>query len=357
MMMELIPCLPDEIARECLIRVPYRGFSTASAVCRGWKEEIESLEFQKQRKVSGFTRPIVVLTQADSIGASAGAAKNPFTPSYRLSIYEPATETWAKLPLVPGFSDGFPLFCQFAGVGRKLVIIGGWNPATWEVSKAVFIYDFVSATWHRGADMPGSPRSFFSCASDSNRMVFVAGGHDEQKNALRSAMVYDVAKDEWVPIPDMALQRDECKGIFRGGKFHVIGGYCTDMQGRFEKSAEAFDVATWQWDQVQDNMLDEGTCPRTCVAGDGGNFYRCRSGQVALLEEGGSWSAVAELPPDVRVGPSLVTWQEKLMVLGSATHGGRHMAYVLDLQHYTWTKLEVSEEYTGHVQAGCCLEV
>ncbi|XP_043699041.1 F-box/kelch-repeat protein At1g80440-like [Telopea speciosissima] len=355
--MELIPCLPDEIARECLIRVPYRGFSTVSAVCKGWKEEIESLQFQQQRQANGLTRPIVVLTQADSTGASAGATKNLIPPSYRLTIYEPVTGAWTKLPPLPGFSDGLPLFCQFAGVGRKLVVIGGWYPGTWAVSKSVFVYDFVSAKWHQGADMPGVSRSFSACASDSDRMVFVAGGHDDGKNALRSAMVYDVAKDEWVLLPDMALQRDECKGIFHGDKFHVIGGYSTDMQGRFVKSAEAFDVTTWQWDQVQEDMLEEGICPRTCVAGDVGKFYRCQSVHVTVLEESGSWRAVAELPLDVRVGPCLVTWQGKLLVLGSATHGGRHMAYALDLQRYTWTRVEAPEEYTGHVQAGCCLEV
>ncbi|XP_042497249.1 F-box/kelch-repeat protein At1g80440-like [Macadamia integrifolia] len=355
--MEMIPCLPDEIARECLIRVPYRGFSTVSAVCRGWKEEIESLQFQQQRKASGLTRPIVVLTQAHFTGNSGGATKYSIPPSYRLTVYEPVTGIWAELPPVPGFSDGLPLFCQVAGVGLKLVVVGGWNPENWAVSKAVLVYDFVSATWHRGADMPGVPRSFFACASDSDRMVFVAGGHDDGKNALRSAMVYDVAKDEWVPLPDMAQQRDECKGIFHAGKFHVIGGYRTDMQGRFEKSAEAFDVSTWQWNQVQEDMLEAGTCPRTCVADDVGKIYRCWNGQVAVLEESGSWKAVAELPSDVRVGPCLVTWQGKLLVIGSATHGGFHMSYVLDLHCYKWTRVEAPEEYTGHAQAGCCLEI
>ena len=51
------------------------------------------------------------------------------------------------------------------------------------------------------ADMPGARRSGLE------RVVYVAGGHDGEKNALKSALVYDVAKDEWAPLPDMARER------------------------------------------------------------------------------------------------------------------------------------------------------
>ncbi|XP_010254205.1 PREDICTED: F-box/kelch-repeat protein At1g80440-like [Nelumbo nucifera] len=354
-MMDLIPCLPDEIARECLTRVPYTHFCTVSAVCKGWKEELESVQFHQRRKSGGLSRPIVVLTQAEPDRA-LGAVKCAAAHAYRLALLEPATGAWGKLPPVPGFSGGLPLFCQCAGVGRKLVVIGGWNPTTWEVSKAVFVFDFVSGGWRRGGDMPGASRSFFACASDSDRMVFVAGGHDEEKNALKSAMLYDVAKDEWTPLPDMDRQRDECKGIFHAGRFLVIGGYSTEMQGRFERSAEAFDVATWQWGQVEGDVLDIGSCPGTCVVGGEGKLYRCRAGHMAV-SDGVTWRSVAELPADIRVSPNVVTWQGKLLVIGMAKCGGPYGAYVLESPHYTWRKVRVPEEYSGHVQAGCCLEI
>ncbi|XP_010250361.1 PREDICTED: F-box/kelch-repeat protein At1g15670-like [Nelumbo nucifera] len=353
--MDLIPCLPDEIARECLIRVPYNQFSTLSAVSKGWKEEVESVQFHQQRKAGGLSRAIVALTQAEQNRASP-ALKYPATPAYRLTLFEPATGSWSSLPPAPGFPDGLPLFCQCAGVGRNLVVIGGWNPTTWEVSKAVFVFDFMSGKWRRGADMPGGSRSFFACASDSDRKVFVAGGHDDEKNALNSAMSYDLAKDEWAPLPDMERQRDECKGIFHAGKFHVIGGYSTDMQGRFERSAEVFDVATWQWSKVEEDVLDTGSCPRTCVAGTEGKFYRCKAGHVAVLE-GVMWRSVAELPADIRLSPNLLTWQGNLLVLGMAKYGGPYATYVLESPNYTWRKVETPEEYSGHVQAGCCLEM
>lgn len=231
---------------------------------------------------------------------------------------------------------------------------------TWDVSNDVHVYDFMSATWRHGARMPGPRRSFFACASDGDSTVLVAGGHDEEKAALRSALAYDVARDEWAPLPDMANERDECKGIFLRGRFHVIGGYRTEGQGRFEKSAESFDLATSKWGPAED-LLDVGTCPRTCVAGERGEIYRCRAGQL-IVRQGGTWHAVAQLPADARVGLHMMMWQTKLMVIGAERHGGPYAAYVLetsgsDPKKYTWTVMEAVEEYMGHVHAGCCVEV
>ncbi|WJZ95029.1 hypothetical protein VitviT2T_013827 [Vitis vinifera] len=175
---------------------------------------------------------------------------------------------------------GLPLHCGLVGVGLDLVVIGGYDPETWESSNAVFVYNVVSAKWRRGADIPGVRRSFFGCSSDSNRMVLVAGGHDDDKNALRSALAYDVAEDDWLPVPDMSMERDECKVVFQRGKFHVIGGYETETQGRFQRSAEAFDVASWQWDPVNEDLLETTTHPRTCVVGDDGKMYMCRGSDL-----------------------------------------------------------------------------
>uniref|UniRef100_A0A5B7BT57 F-box domain-containing protein n=1 Tax=Davidia involucrata TaxID=16924 RepID=A0A5B7BT57_DAVIN len=356
--MELIPGLPDDVGLECLIRVPYKHISSVASVCRSWKVEIELSEFWWHRKAAGFSRSVVVLAQARvDPTRTPGIMKCLATPVYRLTVCELDTCSWSEMPPVPGYSGGLPMFCQVAGVGLNLVVMGGWNPVTWEVSNAVFIYNFVLGRWRRGADMPGGSRSFFACASDCDRTVFVAGGHDDEKNSLRSALAYDVAKDEWSRLPDMAGERDECKGLFHGDKFHVIGGYHTEMQGRFERSAETFDVATWQWDQVQEDFLETATCPSTCVNSQDGRQYMCRGdGDVAVLQNS-TWQPVAELPAEVHNTSYVTAWQGKMLVIGSPRFGEPHSAYALDLKSHTWKKVEAPEEYSGHVQSGCCLEI
>lgn len=357
--MELLPGLPDDLGLECLFRVPNGHFSSVSSVCKSWKVEIQQQEFWRQRKAAGFSKKLIVMAQAwVNPNKRSGSVKFTETPVYRLTLCEPETGYWRILPPLPGYPDGLPMFCQLIAVGLNLVVMGGWDPVTWEVSKAVFIYSFISSKWRRGADIPGARRSFFGCASDFRRVVFVAGGHDNEKNALSSAYAYDVEQDRWIQLPAMSGQRDECKGVFHRGKFHVIGGYPTNMQGRFSKSAETFNPATWQWDAAQEDFLESEICPRTCVDGGDSKIYMTRGAYVvAYVDDSSTWQVVAELPADVRTSHYLTAWQSKLFVIGSPRFTEPHRVYTLDLKSYTWTKMEAPENFSGHVQAGCCLEM
>ncbi|KAL2462686.1 F-box/kelch-repeat protein [Forsythia ovata] len=357
--MELIPCLPYDVGLECLIRVPYEDFSSFASVCTTWKHQIQLPEFWRRRGASKSTQRVVVMAQARvDPTQKLGTIKYSATPAYRLTVFEPERGYWTELPPVPGYSDGLPMFCQLVGVGLNLVVMGGLNPVTWEVSNSVYIYNFISATWRRGTHMPGCQRSFFACASDSNRTVFVAGGHDSEKCALKSAMAYDVTNDKWTHLPDMARERDESKGIFHLGKFHVIGGYSTNTQGRFEASAGSFNISTWQWDSVCENFLEIAMCPRHCLDRGDGTLYISRSIDVSARKGSTStWQVVTELPVDVQNIAYMTGWQDKLLVIGSPRFGAPHRAYLLDTKTHKWEENEVLEAFSGHVQSGCYLEL
>ncbi|KAK4428069.1 F-box/kelch-repeat protein [Sesamum alatum] len=357
--MDLIPGLPDDLGLECLVRVPHQYFSSVSSVCRSWKRRIELPEFWRHRKASGLTRKVIVMAQSRvdptrGLGAKKHAVAS--APVYRLTLCEPETGYWAELPPIPGHSGGLPMFCGLVGVGLNLVVLGGWNPVTWEVSNGVFIYNFISATWRRGANMPGCKRSFFACASDFDRTVFVAGGHDGEKCALKSAMAYDVVEDKWIVMPDMTRERDESKGVFNRGKFHVIGGYSTNMQGQFETSAESFDVATWQWGPVQEDFLSNPMCPKNCVDDGDENLFMSYNTHV-IVRQGSTWRSVAELPNNIRNMGFMTAWKGKVLVIGSERFGAHYETLVLDLKSSKWKRVEVEEDFLGHVQSGCCLEL
>ncbi|KAI9112003.1 hypothetical protein K1719_016899 [Acacia pycnantha] len=78
------------------------------------------------------------------------------------------------------------------------------------------------------------PGRIFGYASDKRRFVCVAGGHSKDKNPLRSVFMYDVAR--------MVGERDEYKAIRDVQSDWRI--YCPERQGRFERIAEAFGIAT-----------------------------------------------------------------------------------------------------------------
>ena len=239
---ELIPGLPEEVARECLVRVGFDQLPVVRHISRQWKTEVESPDYHRQRRAEGLARPVLALVQAQpaapaadddagpavdkhSTAAGSGGPAN----SYRMVLLEPVEGRWAPLPPLPWPNESLPLFCQVAAVdgaggqGRKrLVVVGGWHPETWAPTDAVFVYDFLTGAWRRGAPMPGPRLSFFACA---------AGGHDDEKNALQSALAYDPDVDAWAQLPDMAEERDEPRGLCvaagGGGRFLVVGGYPT----------------------------------------------------------------------------------------------------------------------------------
>jgi hypothetical protein len=208
--------------------------------------------------------------------------------------------------------------------------------------------------------MPGGPRTFFACSSDNRRTIFVAGGHDDEKNALRSALAYDVVDDKWVELPDMSSERDECKAVFRRGKFIVVGGYTTENQGRFERNAEAFDFMTWKWGQVEEEFLDCATCPMTLVDGgdDDESVYMCYGGDLVAMR-GHTWQRMGKIPDEIRNVAYVGAYDGVVVVIGSSGYGEVHMGYVFDVKksNNNWRKLDCPDGFKGHVQTGCVLEI
>ncbi|KAJ1259749.1 hypothetical protein BS78_10G180000 [Paspalum vaginatum] len=376
---ELIPGLPEEVARECLVRVGFDQLPVVRRISRQWKSEVESPYYHRLRRSEGLTRPVLALVQAqptapadDAAGPAAQKHSSTGGPanSYRMVLLDPAEGRWTALPPLPGPTGSLPLFCQVAAVdggqGRKrLVVVGGWDPETWAPTDAVLVYDFLTGAWRRGAPMPGPRRSFFACAAVGGA-VYVAGGHDEEKNALRSALAYDPEADAWAPLPDMAAERDEPRGLCAGGRFLVAGGYPTQAQGRFVGSAEAFDPAASAWGDVQEGLLEDGACPRTCCAAPGAErLYMLRDGHLVARDGGASapWRAVAQVPEDARTAPTVAALPDgRVVVVGSGCHGGDQAAYVLREEEpgkgASWARAPTPPaEFSGHVQASCFLEI
>lgn len=359
--MELIPYLPDDVARECLLRACYKQFPVISSVCRGWNRQVSLSEFFQQRKASGHSQELLIMSQARvNPDRESGSEKNFATPEYRVAVLESGVGLWTELPLFPGQSNGLPLFCSLVSVGSDLIVLGGLDPVTWQASDSVFVFSFLTSKWRVGATMPGVRRSFFGCVSDSDRTVLVAGGHDEEKRALTSAIVYDVAEDKWTFLPDMARERDECKAIFQAGRFHVIGGYTTEEQGHFCKTVESFDALTWLWGPVTEDFLDssDATSPPMYAASEnGGLLYACWQGDVMVLIND-TWQKVGQIPSDVYNVCYVAVKPGKLIVIGNgkalAGNGEATVGYICDLSSSQWVKLETQ---VGHVQAGCFLEL
>ncbi|CAA0837504.1 F-box/kelch-repeat protein [Striga hermonthica] len=333
---DLIPGLPEELALECLTRLHYSAHGVSSSVCRRWRSLLQSTDFYYHRKQSGFTRKAACLVQSLP---TQSESKPSGPPRYGLTLFDPAALSWERVDPVPKYPDGLPLFCQVVSTEGKLVLMGGWAPSSWEPVRDVFVYEFTTRAWTQCADMP-STRSFFAIGAFGGR-VFVAGGHDESKNALSSAWVFDVKRNEWSELTRMSEERDECEGVVVGSEFWVVSGYGTETQGAFKSSAEVYDIGSGQWRRVEDAWR-VSRCPRSSVGVANGNSLVC-------------W---AEADSAVRVGACVVDLGDPILVTGSAYQGAPIGFYLMEGQKGKLAKVEVPDEYAaGLVQSGCCVEI
>ncbi|XP_028790097.1 F-box/kelch-repeat protein At1g15670-like [Neltuma alba] len=335
---DLIPDLPHDLALECLSRLHFSVYPLASRVSPHWRHLLHSHFFYRHRKKSGRTRNLACLIQALPPQYLAQDLKLTSSPPYGITVFDPLSLTWERLPPVPDFPLGLPLFCQTASSRGKLVLMGGWDPVSYQPLTDVFVYDFRTSQWRRGKEMP-SRRSFFAIGSCGDR-VYVAGGHDENKNALKTASVYDVVENEWSELPPMSQERDECEGRVVGEEFWVISGYPTEQQGMFEGSADAYEFRSGQWRRVE-GVWKAGRCPRSCV-GVG------RDGTLV------SWG---ELESEPRVGVCGVMLGSTTMVIGSEYQGGQHGFYLQEGQNCKLRNIIVPDDFSGFVQSGCCVEI
>lgn len=338
---ELIPSLPEEIALECLTRLHFSAHRVGSQVCHRWRELLQSKEFYYHRKQSGQTRKLACLVQSLPSQSESTRAKPAGQPSYGVSVFDPVTMSWDRVDPVPKYPDGIPLFCQLASSEGKLVLMGGWDPVSWEPVKDVFLYEFTTRRWTQCKDMPSS-RSFFAVGAKDGK-VYVAGGHDDSKNALNSAWVYDIYTDEWTELTRMSEDRDECQGIIIGNEFWVVSGYDTDGQGQFKSNAEAFNMETGEWRRVEDAWM-ASQCPRSCVG----------------LGKDGGLICWAESDSGVRVGACGVNLGEWTLVTGSEYQGAPQGFFVVERkggQNGKLVKVEVPKEFSTFVQSGCCVDI
>ncbi|RVW69027.1 F-box/kelch-repeat protein SKIP20 [Vitis vinifera] len=260
---QLIPGLPDEIGMECLVRVPYGSHSRM-------KSSILSALF-KPSQLPTIHADVVLKERDDKKQRQEEGCQynHPSAPPYQygLSIFNATYQTWHQM-----MPSSIPMFCHCVALpsSGKLLLLGGWDPTTLDPVPDVYVLNLIGedgARWRRAAPMSVA-RSFFACAVVGRSTVYVAGGHDSHKNALRSAEVYDAEADEWRTLPSMWEERDESQGLSWEGdsRFWVVSGYSTENQGRFRSDAECYDPETGCWSKVEGLWPFPSSSPRGCVS-------------------------------------------------------------------------------------------
>lgn len=359
---ELIPGLPDDVAMECLARVPSRSHRCMRRVCRRWRGTVGSAEFRRRRMAAGASEDMVFLVQtAPARGDGKGStsecalvAANLTTGEWR-RVEGPA-ETWRPVPL---FAQ-----CAAAGDGRHVAVVGGWDPDTLRPTSDVRLLDVPAGTWRRGPKMPDS-RSFFGCAGGGGN-VYVAGGHDECKNALRSAFAYSVGADAWRALPDMLEERDEPQLVVATpGRVLAASGYPTEAQGAFKDTAEWYNAGGGAWTSECD-VVSDGDTAGTCLASVRGTVWAVGAGKGGVREwddNARAWKDVADGPPGMKacVKAVGVGSDGAVLVFGTvadaAAEGVNYSAWVMEASSGAWKRVPVPSGFGGFVYSAAAVPV
>lgn len=331
----LIPALPDDVAMQCLLRVQPQSHAQLQQVSRRWNELVNSPWYYQERKRSGTSEKLLCIMQVvEPLSAPSLEAKTPgsssstkHSPMFGINVLNVQQRTWERLSPIPDFPEGLPIVGRMVAVGGKLIVLGGWNPSTYETLQSVYIYNFVTQTWSRKAPMPTS-RSFFACSVVEN-YVFVAGGHDNDKVALKSAEVYNVETDQWAPLASMHEERDESTGICLDGQFYVVSGYSSTSQGQFSQSAEVYNPSANAWTLLEGfwSMEMQTSRPAGPFAVMYGRLYTLNGKNLHRYDvTTASWSVVESIP-DSEVNPICVAALDEALFITGPSHSSEELGH------------------------------
>lgn len=172
-----------------------------------------------------------------------------------VEMYDPQTDTWVRkqdLP-IPRIQFGV------GAVDGKIYAIGGLldpkekKPGLQGRLDIVEVYDPVSDTWAKRADMP-TRRDGFATAVIDDTIYAIGGSGWPQVGAggppLGTIEVYEPRTNRWGKRPDMPNLRTSFRMVVIADKIYLIGGHAEGAHGvRGERlaSTEVYDPATKRW--------------------------------------------------------------------------------------------------------------
>jgi len=200
-----------------------------------------------------------------AIGGGAGAWKPGLSV---VEEYDPMTDTWTTKAPMPT-ARGWGLATSV--VDGKIYAIGGTGSSSlWAgFRRTVEVYDPLTDTWTRKADMP-TARIFFSTSVVDGK-IYAIGGALVTKAGLSTVEVYDPATDTWTTKNPMPTARHAHASAVVDGKIYIIGG---GPEGGANHAGpdglsvvEAYDPATDTWTTIADMPEPRGLLSASAIGG------------------------------------------------------------------------------------------
>jgi hypothetical protein len=253
--------------------------------------------------------------------------------------YNPATNTWRRLPSSP-----YPVVAVEGGyhavwIGSEMLAFGSMDAA----------YSPVTNTWR---PLPPGPAGASAVVWTGQHVIMWGGGCCSMNTADGAA--FDVARGVWEPIPRAPLAARHAPGVWTGTEMIVVGG--ANLTSDFADGA-AYDPATRTWRKlppmpvpVADQTLTWTGTEVLVVGGTRsvGDTITVSAAALAYNPSTNTWRRLADMPMPrhrhvaVWTGDQLLVWGGKSASPTSSTPSAPPYGVVYDPATDRWSAMPPS---------------
>ncbi|KAK3153540.1 hypothetical protein QOZ80_2BG0176780 [Eleusine coracana subsp. coracana] len=312
----LIPGLPDEISLQILARMPRMRYLKAKLVSRSWKAAITGTDLYRLRKELGVDEEwLYIMTKVDD-------------QSLLWHAFDPVSNQWQRLPLMPGISHGGE--CKRGVTGLRLGDL---------VSVGIRISDVIRG-WLGHKDLIDRI-PFCGCAVGAvDGCIYVLGGFS-RSSTMKCVWRYDPFVNSWLEVSSMSTGRAFCKTSLLNNKLYVVGGISKGKNGLTPlQSAEVFDPRTGVWAEVPDMTFSKVQALPTVFLAEllrpiatGMTSYR---GKLHVPQTLYSWPFFVDVGGEI-YDPETNSWAEMPVGMGEgwpARQAGTKLSAIVDGELY-----------------------
>ena len=202
---------------------------------------------QKER-----VRPLVVASR-NMIYLFGGYSCEPpsFLPVYHndASVLDPERQEWVPLKAMRVSRSGG----QALAVGNRIFLIGGLSQSRQSISE-VEVYDIDEDAYESVTNLPRPMTDFTAVYETQSKKIYLIGGLDPMTfETLATVQVYDVITQEWsTDFPKLNCARKSCVASLLAGTLYVFGGSTADLG--VIKTSERFNPCSNQWEVFNDKL-------------------------------------------------------------------------------------------------------
>ncbi|XP_057247016.1 F-box/kelch-repeat protein At1g30090 [Beta vulgaris subsp. vulgaris] len=335
----LIPGLPDDVALNCLLRLPVQSHAACRAVCKRWHLLLGSKDrFFTRRKELGLSDPwLFVLTFHKCTG------------KIQWLVLDLAHFTWHTIPAMPCRDKVCPHGFRCVSIPNEgtLFVCGGMVSDVDCPLDVVLKYEIHKNRWTVINQMI-TARSFFG-SGVIDGMIYVAGGNSADLFELDVAEVLDPIKGYWRPIASMETNMASYDAAVLDGKLLVTEGWLWPFF--VSPRGQVYDPRTNNWENMAVGLREGWTGSSVVVFGCLFIVSEHERMKLKVYDvDSDSWDSVEgpPLPEQICKPFSVNSFESKIYVVGRDLHVAVGQIFKVNLKGHSEKKLRFSVQW--HVE-------